>query len=79
MKRRSVSERVVGAVGRIEHFIGSGHTVRALVELRALLDETRFWDDPNADSVVRDAYFRSVDRFTARGVSEAELNITLRA
>ncbi len=63
----------------IEHLVVTGNTIRALVELRALLDETGFWRQPEPEAFVRNVYLTSVNRFAERGVSEAELKISLHA
>jgi hypothetical protein len=74
-----LSASAARAGATIERFMDSGHVIRALVELRALLEESRFWSDPEPDPAVRAAYLKSVDHFAQRGVSEAELKITLHA
>jgi hypothetical protein len=63
----------------ITRFIDSGHLIRALIELRTLLDETRFWSDPAPSAAVRAIYVRAVERFAERGVNESELGVSLRA
>ena len=74
-----IRARASHARERVEHYVAAGYTIRALVELRALLDETRFWHDPAPPAAVTDAYLASVECFADRGVNEAELKITLHA
>lgn len=70
---------MVQTAAMIERFIESGHTVRAMCELRALLDATGFWDEPDPDLTAKAVYLESVKRFAERGITEADLRITLRA
>ena len=79
MPKLDLSARAMSAGERMDAFFDSGHTIRALVELRAFLDQAQFWLLPESDAPVRDLYSRGVARAAEHGVNEAELKITLHA
>jgi hypothetical protein len=70
---------MVRRFAEIERLIEIGHLIRAVVELRALMDEAPFWPDPEGEPDARRAYLKIVEHFADRGISEAELNISLDA
>ncbi len=79
MLKIDVPARAIAAGERMDAFFDRGHSIRALVELRAFLDQAQFWLSPESDSPARDLYLRGVGRAAERGVNEAELKITLQA
>ena len=63
----------------IDRSLESGHTIRALAELRAWLDRADFWGEGERDPDLLATYAGVVAAMARQGVSEAELAITLKA